>query len=168
MARLRGEEANMVFCHPYDNVDVVAAPGVHSHVYRQEHHGSSATIQPIKFSLDILYPHYKYDRLSMSNSTLISVVVGALEITPEKPVNLRFRVFQRQPALDVVAIISLGLDCSHHDHGQKKNQDRHDPNAVPLIKIGCVMRHRAVNISEMLERGRSFRLRPLTVHGLFR
>lgn len=84
MARLRGEEANMVFCHPYDNVDVVAAPGVHSHVYRQEHHGSSATIQPIKFSLDILYPHYKYDRLSMSNSTLISVVVGALEITPEK------------------------------------------------------------------------------------
>ena len=87
MARLRGEEANMVFCHPYDNVDVVAAPGVHSHVYRQEHHGSSATIQPIKFSLDILYPHYKYDRLSMSNSTLISVVVGALEITPEKITN---------------------------------------------------------------------------------
>jgi len=87
MARLRGEEANMVFCHPYDNVDVVAAPGVHSHVYRQEHHDSSATTQQIKFSLDILYPHYKYDRLSMSNSTLISVVVGALEITPEKITN---------------------------------------------------------------------------------
>ena len=63
-----------------------------------------------------------------------------LETAAEEAVYLGFRVFQRQPALHIVAVVALGLEGPHHDHGEEKHQDRHDPDAVTLIKVGSGVR----------------------------
>ena len=65
----------------------------------------------------------------------------ALEITAEKSIGLRFRVFEGKPALHVIAVVALGLDRPHHDQRQHEYQDRHDPDTVPLVKVRAAVRH---------------------------
>ena len=66
------------------------------------------------------------------------------EVATEKPVDLGLRVFQRQPALDVVAVVSLRLDRADQHQWQQEQQHRHDRDAVPLIEVVAGVRHLAV------------------------
>ena len=67
------------------------------------------------------------------------------KIAAEEPVDLRLRVFQRQPTLDVVAVVPFCLHRPHQHQWQQEQQDRHDCDAVPLIEVVAGVRHHAVD-----------------------
>ena len=92
----------------------------------------------------------------------------SLEVLSEKAVGLGFGIFEGQPALHVVAVISLGFDRPHDHQWQQENQDRHDPDAVPLVEVRAGIRHHAVQTGQPRVPGRGISLRqPLNRTGVF-